>query len=423
MQFINDDIDQLFRRAAEEYPLNTNSADWSKVQKALQNDNKTKKQKGRFFILFFLTASLWTLNTFVGYVDTSNKHANSLITNKNNKTFSPPMVKNNQVTAHSIPVLSVAVINDPTHNTSDNRSTVNKRLNAEPFSFNKTERSNNLIDRSGNLNNERNDVDLSAKLTNTPYNNNLQSPYHTVNKIRERLNSPQYLKQFVFNVPSLNSTHKRITGLDAGQSTIINSKINTPEAKGFYFGLTAGIDISNVKLQKTSNIGYSAGILLGYILNNKWGIESGILWDQKSYYSNGKYFNPKLWPYMDIKDVDGICKMLEIPVNVKYKFSNNAKRSLYVIAGTSSYIMKKESYNYTYQMGQVSSEGYKSYKNSTRNWFSVINIGVGYSFKPGKLGTAHIEPYAKIPLSGLGIGQLPINSFGINFSFTKSIAK
>ncbi|HEU0064295.1 MAG TPA: outer membrane beta-barrel protein [Flavisolibacter sp.] len=424
MQFINDDIDQLFRRAAEEYPLNTNSADWSKVQKALQSDNKKpNKQKGRFFILFLLAASLWTINTFVGYVDTSNRHSQSPITNKNNKSLSTPMVQNNQVTAHSIPIQSVAAINDPSHITSNNRGTVNNRLNTPTFGFNKTGRSNILIDRSGYLNNERNVGNLPDKLTNTTFNNNIQSPFLTVNKIKERINGPQYLKPFVINIPFLTSTHKRIPNLDAGQSTIINTKTNTPQDKGFYFGLTAGMDISNVKLQKTSNIGYSAGILLGYDLNNKWGIESGILWDQKSYYSNGKYFNPKLWPYMDIKNVDGVCKMLEIPVNVKYRFSNNAKRSLYVMAGASSYIMKKESYNYTYQVGQISAEGYKTYENSSRNWFSVMNIGLGYSFKPGKLGTAHIEPYAKIPLGGLGIGQLPISSFGINFSFTKSIGK
>ena len=31
MQFVNDDMDDLYRRAAEEYPLKTDSGDWNKV--------------------------------------------------------------------------------------------------------------------------------------------------------------------------------------------------------------------------------------------------------------------------------------------------------------------------------------------------------------------------------------------------------
>ena len=35
MQYVNDDMDELFRRAAKDYPLNTNSADWEKVKNKL----------------------------------------------------------------------------------------------------------------------------------------------------------------------------------------------------------------------------------------------------------------------------------------------------------------------------------------------------------------------------------------------------
>ena len=32
---MNDDMDELFRRAAENYPLNTGTADWNELQKKL----------------------------------------------------------------------------------------------------------------------------------------------------------------------------------------------------------------------------------------------------------------------------------------------------------------------------------------------------------------------------------------------------
>src|SRR6476619_3315593 len=61
MRDIDDDIDDLFRRAAEGYPLNTNSSDWSKVQNAMQSSEdagvqnaKSKKKYRRFLWLLLL---------------------------------------------------------------------------------------------------------------------------------------------------------------------------------------------------------------------------------------------------------------------------------------------------------------------------------------------------------------------------------
>ncbi|RYY96815.1 MAG: hypothetical protein EOO11_12500, partial [Chitinophagaceae bacterium] len=36
MQFVNDDMDEVFRRAGSDFPLNTGGADWSKVARALE---------------------------------------------------------------------------------------------------------------------------------------------------------------------------------------------------------------------------------------------------------------------------------------------------------------------------------------------------------------------------------------------------
>ena len=59
MQYVNDDMDEVFRRAAEHYPLDTNSSNWDKVARALaspedpqpeqpkkKNNRKQFKRKG-----------------------------------------------------------------------------------------------------------------------------------------------------------------------------------------------------------------------------------------------------------------------------------------------------------------------------------------------------------------------------------------
>jgi len=61
MQYVNDDMDEVFRRAAENYPLDTNSANWNKVLSALQGmetPNPIPEKKGnknrRFLWLLLL---------------------------------------------------------------------------------------------------------------------------------------------------------------------------------------------------------------------------------------------------------------------------------------------------------------------------------------------------------------------------------
>ena len=39
MQHLNDDMDELFRKAADEYPLNTGTPDWNKVAQGLAEEH------------------------------------------------------------------------------------------------------------------------------------------------------------------------------------------------------------------------------------------------------------------------------------------------------------------------------------------------------------------------------------------------
>ncbi len=50
-----------------------------------------------------------------------------------------------------------------------------------------------------------------------------------------------------------------------------------------------------------------------------------------------------------------------------------------------------------------------------------MNVSVGYNRTLNKVGTLRIEPYLKIPIKGIGIGNLPITSTGLNIGITKKI--
>ena len=62
-------------------------------------------------------------------------------------------------------------------------------------------------------------------------------------------------------------------------------------ARGFYIELLAGPDLSMVKFQSVSQLGFSVGALVGYRFIKNLSLETGVLWDKKYYYSSGEYFN------------------------------------------------------------------------------------------------------------------------------------
>jgi len=202
-------------------------------------------------------------------------------------------------------------------------------------------------------------------------------------------------------------------------------KHTTPiKTKGFYVGVAAGLDVTTVKFQKVNKIGYTANFIVGYRITNKWSLESGLMWDNKKYYSTGEYYNPKtpIPPDYNLHYLNGTCEMFEIPLNVKYDFRSRKLNVFFVAAGLSSYLMKKESYiGYVTHFSTPNLPGYDKpyvYKNATNNIFSVGNISGGYQFIFKNNSSFRIEPYLKIPLTGLGFGQMPFLSTGISAAYT-----
>jgi hypothetical protein len=83
--------------------------------------------------------------------------------------------------------------------------------------------------------------------------------------------------------------------------------------------------------------------------------------------------------------------------------------------------MTKETYDYRVKVNNNVYEGAWAYKNKSRNWFSVLHAGIGYEHRAGVLGTLRIEPYIKAPISGIGIGSLPLSSAGLQIGLTRPL--
>ncbi|HEV7622405.1 MAG TPA: hypothetical protein VGO09_11760, partial [Flavisolibacter sp.] len=371
MLYINDDMDELIRRAAEEYPLNTSGADWDRVKKGLASGSVQKKSKKGWLLILPLLI-FWISNTFIAYQEgykngkaVLNSTEKKLNTN-NSKTTGTinPHSNNIREASNNIPgeiklrtspdvLIDINTIKHPLLSKNENTTFISPDRN-------KTKQ----IIKSG--------FESTSKqiLSENPYSPNRFD-------FIDYSHNPQLITILPLSITNRNNIAK----------TDIKTATNKKErnSKGnFYAAFLLGTDLSTVKLQTLSKPGISSGIKLGYNFTGKWSVETGVLYSIKSYYSDGKYFNYKVNPSIKIKNVDGVCHMFEIPLDVKFKFAQIKNHSFYTSVGMSSYLMKKEDYNYDYDWYGQPYYANKTYTNSTNNLFSIININFGYQHKLGK---------------------------------------
>jgi len=197
-------------------------------------------------------------------------------------------------------------------------------------------------------------------------------------------------------------------------------KAKSKNEKAINIGLTAGLDLSTVRFTYGDNAGYNLGITGGYQFSKHWSVYTGIIYTKKNYKLNGSDYHPPkhYWTqYVTLQTVDGYCRMWEVPLLARYTFNPGSKTAYFASAGISSYFMKKQAYNYSYK-DMTGWPGTASWTNdsSFNHVFSILSLSAGFEKNFGKHMNWQIEPYAKIPLGGVGFGNIKLSSFGVNLT-------
>lgn len=188
---------------------------------------------------------------------------------------------------------------------------------------------------------------------------------------------------------------------------------------GFSIAFVAGVDKSTVKFTYGSDAGINIGMIAGYHFNDRWSLHTGAIYTQKNYKLAGKDFTaPKGTPmsYYKIETLEGYCRMWEVPLVARYTLNPAARNTTFFSTGLSSYFMTKENYSYLYYYNNQPVTRTNTYNSSDTHVLSIWDLSVGFNKSLGKSWSMLAEPYAKIPLSGVGMGNIRLSSFGINFS-------
>jgi len=458
MQLPENNMDDLFRKAAGDYPLKTDNDDWDAVAGRLADETgipSTEKTVGgnnyrRMLWLLALLPLMFICNKYISdnsgaaksATQQSANNATADIKNKDRSTERSGET-NMAVAANPLQQAVLADKNAKDHslNNSNDAKQENEKVSGnENNFFAKAPSYNNDAKRFSEGNGALNNNSVDEKNINAG--NNLQAIHNSNglpnknNDAQTKINSTVDLQTAIANTSdnsnkkiAENSGKQNIAAKNSDSSSNKNVKkkivLAAFKQPGFYAGIIVGPDASTVKFQAIKGAGYSLGLLAGYSFSQHWSVEAGLLWDKKKYYTDGKYFNSSkanIPPYIQLQDMNGNCSMYEIPIDVKYDFAAKRNGNFFMTAGLSTYLMKNEAYDYS----AVTNTGWmynssESYSNSSRDWFSILQLSAGYQKQIGAKTKIRVEPYFKIPMKGLGIGNLPITSAGMYIGITRSI--
>lgn len=416
MQSVNDDMDDLFRKAAESYPLKTNSDNWDSVLNKMDGEQKTtpvapkKNNYKKMLWLLMLIPFAWVCNNYlVGDNDFAEKGDETLKQSKTQIAKTPPAQLDE----------SVADLE---------KSSPAKKQEKEQVS-------------TDNLNGKERSAVTDSHVLSAQYNTPQEKNIFTLSNLIGESQSPDdftdtQLQDLFLQTPDLLTVNSALStdAISLANTTIaivdsnaqkLLAKLKKQQAKpkSFFITLLAGPDISTIKFQKVTHTGFNLGMMAGYRFTDRFSLQTGLIYNKKTYYSEGQYFSTKYLnapPDYYIKTVDGSCKMYEVPLVASYSLSSK-RNNLVFNAGISSYLMNGENYNYYVVHNGYGYPKNESYKKRSVNLATAAIGGITLRNKVSKNATLNLEPYFKIPLRGVGIGKLPITSGGINISLTKNL--
>lgn len=189
-------------------------------------------------------------------------------------------------------------------------------------------------------------------------------------------------------------------------------------------GFSAGPELNTAGQAQNGLTTLNSGIALE-AQKNKFLFSVGLKYGTKDYNANINQYhrvNPIYAP--QVSNIKASCNILEVPFIVSYQPWESKNTSTRLNAGLSSYFMLKEQYTYQYYPASGLADHNVTKINQNQHYFKVLNLSVSQNFKlknqPFIIG---IEPYAKLPLAGVGYGTVKLKSYGINLNFWYGLKK
>jgi len=420
MQDVEQNMDELFRKAADHYPLKKGDSNWEDIalelsaNSAVPGGSRKKiniRKTGTLLLLLLLF--LAAMEFFTKYTGQKDKRPGFNNITEKNRISNPVKDESND----------------------NNGQVLNYKMQ------NRQQENNiNIVTKKNSLAPDFNSVFENKKIGNSQTTTRTKENIRFQNTLTEKLGKDDK-NSMIGETDSTSNTTKMIIPdnllysdkkieianvVEHTKSTDVQNSHIQQNRRGFYLGAVFGPSFSEVKYQGLRKPGFDVGIVAGYRVNKKILLETGLLFAQKYYFSDGKYFSmdkvrSSMPAGMKVLSLEGKSTVFEVPIKIKYYVLQKNRTSIFSSAGISSYIMTGEKNNYRTLINGSQQNMISSY-NGTSGYFAVsVDLSIGYEKRIGKSSGISIEPYLQIPLKGMGVGALPVISTGLRIGFNRFI--
>lgn len=430
------ELEEIYRRGTEGHDFQYNEAAWNDMESLL---DKSRKRKYFFFMwavialggfMYLLsplvTSDLDTRETLTETnVDIDSNASNSLLSNNNSST---PEVATIQESSSELKATIPSKINESQSNhsglatvdiyRSKRASTVNDTPNNSRSEISNYENITR-VEKQKLIGKSLEDKDhLSTSLRNPNKENIEQVVGDVINAAEKSIidNELQYglaylnrLSYSPFPVAlKWNMPTPALTPMPTETKTASNI---------FILGLTLGAESSWTSQGESSDIDMNIGLRTSYYINNKVGVNLGLSYINDVYSAPGSDYNAKedFWKASGAPGIPTMTlaesSMLELSAGATYAFNGIQNNGLSIGANLNSNFMLNERYEYLYP--NESHNFNSAWTMANKTWLNAIDLSTSYRFRLRNKWLLETGPYFKVPLSGIGHGDMKLTSFGI----------
>lgn len=438
----DEEIDNLIRDAANQHHPPYDDKAWGKMEELLDKHLPQKKDRKKyiFFILFFLllgSAVIFSINNAgkkTVTAEAKQQEAKSVAdpkdftsssdnnpdkttaetsgnTSSSTQNVTPAATANNTNTENTLPGTKKLTLANNTNQTGGNAKL--KYSKKSRFTI-KIKKPAKVSDNEADLSTQKN-----AIIKNSDDENMVNAP-ETVNTNKADLKIAIIKTDSVTEKTENTNVEKEKIASEKKEpiSAVVKEKKNSNKkfANNFALTLSAGEELSYIHINNSGKLKPFYGAGLNYTLSKRFTLRSGLLVSKKIYsaapgqykFAAGTIVNP--W----LQKINADCKVYEIPLTIQYNFNQVKNHNWFAGMGISSFLMKRETYDYHYKTAAGQTWSYMhTYNNENENYFSVLTLSGGYQYKLNNRISFLAEPFLKIPIKGIGAGKVKLNSAGL----------
>lgn len=418
-----DSIDKLFSRGLSDPGNNASyrEADWDKLEAML--DGQAPKAGGipkNIIYLITTVAAMLLIVIGLAYFKGDNETINQQVTTKK------PQIKKD-LTKNGSPVQQQEVLASGTLSAGKNSVVSANEKSRKRKSF----------------------FTLSAAPGNRMFNNGIIVPHYTgepllkdsANKssIRSNSNEPAIAYNSIkrdstppdpsVNLAALKYADSVINGAKRAELVSVVDDIKKPHKTvgtavsyqpTFAMTIVASPDVNSVNGLSNTRVGTNAGLMFTVGLS-KWTISTGAVYADKPYAAPFAAYSSAYKFSTNPSEVYASCAVLDIPLNIGYRVYNKNRNKFSIGTGLSSYFMLRENYTFDYPPNGVQGPATYNIRNQNQHIFGILNLNATYQRDINSRFGIAIQPYMKLPLTGIGYGKVNLQSTGVAVGATWNI--